>query len=72
MTIPLPVSALPYTDSDSPDDNVPQGEETSEQFVLKVSEYYFERLDVCVCKKKKESFLNELTFFSSCLVALPS
>jgi len=31
---------------DGPDDNLPQGEERSEQFVLEVSEY-FERLDVC-------------------------
>jgi hypothetical protein len=34
---------LPQTDA--PDDNLPQGAERSEQFVLEVSEY-FERLDV--------------------------
>jgi hypothetical protein len=37
---------------DGPDDNLPQGEERSEQFVLEVSEY-FERLDVRhSCQKK--------------------
>lgn len=39
------VSLLTLPQTDEPDDNLPQGEERSEQFVLEVSEY-FERLDV--------------------------
>ncbi|KAH0837957.1 hypothetical protein J3R83DRAFT_6194, partial [Lanmaoa asiatica] len=38
------VSLLTLPQTDGPDDNLPQGEERSEQFVLEVSEY-FERLD---------------------------
>ncbi|KAG1828186.1 hypothetical protein EV424DRAFT_1387579 [Suillus variegatus] len=38
------VSLLTLPQTDEPDDNLPQGEERSEQFVLEVSEY-FERLD---------------------------
>lgn len=38
------ISLLTLPQTDSPDDNLPQGEERSEQFVLEVSEY-FERLD---------------------------
>jgi hypothetical protein len=49
---------LPQTDSPNDDDNLPQGEERSEQFVLEVSEY-FERLDVCVVSpSKKRNFKN--------------
>ena len=39
------MSLLTLPQTDEPDDNLPQGEERSEQFVLEVSEY-FERLDV--------------------------
>lgn len=39
------ISLLTLPQTDGPDDNLPQGEERSEQFVLEVSEY-FERLDV--------------------------
>lgn len=39
------ISLLTLPQTDSPEDNLPQGEERSEQFVLEVSEY-FERLDV--------------------------
>lgn len=39
------VSLLTLPQTDGPTDNLPQGEERSEQFVLEVSEY-FERLDV--------------------------
>jgi hypothetical protein len=46
------VSLLTLPQMDGPDDNLPQGEERSEQFVLEVSEY-FERLDVRhSCQKK--------------------
>ncbi|THH19680.1 hypothetical protein EW146_g1533 [Bondarzewia mesenterica] len=38
------ISLLTLPQTDGPDDNLPQGEERSEQFVLEVSEY-FERLD---------------------------
>jgi len=38
------VSLLTLPQTDGPDDNLPQGEERSEQFVIEVSEY-FERLD---------------------------
>ncbi|RDB28775.1 hypothetical protein Hypma_015983 [Hypsizygus marmoreus] len=38
------ISLLTFPQTDEPDDNLPQGEERSEQFVLEVSEY-FERLD---------------------------
>jgi len=38
------ISLLTLPQTDSPNDNLPQGEERSEQFVLEVSEY-FERLD---------------------------
>ncbi|KAJ3989002.1 hypothetical protein F5890DRAFT_1401960 [Lentinula detonsa] len=38
------ISLLTLPQTDNPDDNLPQGEERSEQFVLEVSEY-FERLD---------------------------
>jgi hypothetical protein len=38
------ISLLTLPQMDGPDDNLPQGEERSEQFVLEVSEY-FERLD---------------------------
>ncbi|CAA7264747.1 unnamed protein product [Cyclocybe aegerita] len=38
------ISLLTLPQTDSPEDNLPQGEERSEQFVLEVSEY-FERLD---------------------------
>ncbi|KAF9055934.1 hypothetical protein BJ165DRAFT_1521898 [Panaeolus papilionaceus] len=38
------ISLLTLPQTDSPSDNLPQGEERSEQFVLEVSEY-FERLD---------------------------
>ncbi|KIJ66377.1 hypothetical protein HYDPIDRAFT_86447 [Hydnomerulius pinastri MD-312] len=38
------VSLLTLPQTDDPEDNLPQGEERSEQFVLEVSEY-FERLD---------------------------
>ncbi|KAG5340747.1 hypothetical protein C0989_000411 [Termitomyces sp. Mn162] len=38
------ISLLTLPQTDEPDDNLPQGEERSEQFVLEVSEY-FERLD---------------------------
>ncbi|KAJ4485647.1 hypothetical protein J3R30DRAFT_1386368 [Lentinula aciculospora] len=38
------ISLLTLPQTDSPDENLPQGEERSEQFVLEVSEY-FERLD---------------------------
>jgi len=38
------ISLLTLPQTDAPDDNLPQGEERSEQFVLEVSEY-FERLD---------------------------
>lgn len=38
------VSLLTLPQTDGPGDNLPQGEERSEQFVLEVSEY-FERLD---------------------------
>ncbi|PPR01910.1 hypothetical protein CVT24_001249 [Panaeolus cyanescens] len=38
------ISLLTLPQTDSPTDNLPQGEERSEQFVLEVSEY-FERLD---------------------------
>ncbi|KAG0707566.1 hypothetical protein DFH29DRAFT_994994 [Suillus ampliporus] len=38
------VSLLTLPQTDEPEDNLPQGEERSEQFVLEVSEY-FERLD---------------------------
>ncbi|KAN0100251.1 hypothetical protein V8E55_000235 [Tylopilus felleus] len=41
------VSLLTLPQTDEPDDNLPQGEERSEQFVLEVSEY-FERLDVAI------------------------
>jgi len=39
------ISLLTLPQTDGPNDNLPQGEERSEQFVLEVSEY-FERLDV--------------------------
>jgi hypothetical protein len=39
------ISLLTLPQTDAPDDNLPQGAERSEQFVLEVSEY-FERLDV--------------------------
>jgi hypothetical protein len=39
------ISLLTLPQTDTPEDNLPQGEERSEQFVLEVSEY-FERLDV--------------------------
>jgi len=38
------IDLLTLPQTDGPDDNLPQGEERSEQFVLEVSEY-FERLD---------------------------
>lgn len=38
------ISLLTLPQTDTPEDNLPQGEERSEQFVLEVSEY-FERLD---------------------------
>ncbi|KAJ8084702.1 hypothetical protein PM082_003478 [Marasmius tenuissimus] len=38
------ISLLTLPQTDGPDDNLPQGEERSEQFVLEVNEY-FERLD---------------------------
>jgi len=38
------ISLLTLPQTDGPEDNLPQGEERSEQFVLEVSEY-FERLD---------------------------
>ncbi|KAJ7201280.1 hypothetical protein GGX14DRAFT_464914 [Mycena pura] len=38
------VSLLTLPQTDAPEDNLPQGDERSEQFVLEVSEY-FERLD---------------------------
>ncbi|KAE9409217.1 hypothetical protein BT96DRAFT_806993 [Gymnopus androsaceus JB14] len=38
------ISLLTLPQTDNPSDNLPQGEERSEQFVLEVSEY-FERLD---------------------------
>ncbi|KAF5392599.1 hypothetical protein D9757_002271 [Collybiopsis confluens] len=38
------ISLLTLPQTDDPNDNLPQGEERSEQFVLEVSEY-FERLD---------------------------
>jgi len=38
------ISLLTLPQTDGPNDNLPQGEERSEQFVLEVSEY-FERLD---------------------------
>ncbi|KAG6851361.1 hypothetical protein H0H93_005759 [Arthromyces matolae] len=38
------ISLLTLPQTDGPDDNLPEGEERSEQFVLEVSEY-FERLD---------------------------
>lgn len=41
------ISLLTLPQTDAPGDNLPQGEERSEQFVLEVSEY-FERLDVRV------------------------
>ena len=47
------ISLLTLPQTDSPDDNLPQGEERSEQFVLEVSEY-FERLDVCVSATTKK------------------
>lgn len=39
------IALLTLPQTDGPNDNLPQGEERSEQFVLEVSEY-FERLDV--------------------------
>lgn len=39
------ISLLTLPQTDGPEDNLPQGDERSEQFVLEVSEY-FERLDV--------------------------
>lgn len=39
------ISLLTLPQTDAPEDNLPQGDERSEQFVLEVSEY-FERLDV--------------------------
>jgi hypothetical protein len=39
------ISLLTFPQTDGPEDNLPQGDERSEQFVLEVSEY-FERLDV--------------------------
>jgi hypothetical protein len=39
------ISLLTLPQTDEPNDNLPQGDERSEQFVLEVSEY-FERLDV--------------------------
>ena len=39
------ISLLTLPQTDGPNDNLPQGAERSEQFVLEVSEY-FERLDV--------------------------
>ncbi|KAF8665394.1 hypothetical protein AX16_000413 [Volvariella volvacea WC 439] len=38
------ISLLTLPETDSPEDNLPQGEERSEQFVLEVNEY-FQRLD---------------------------
>jgi len=38
------ISLLTLPQTDGPDDNLPQGEERSEKFVLEVSEY-FEKLD---------------------------
>ncbi|KAJ7805213.1 hypothetical protein B0H14DRAFT_2881377, partial [Mycena olivaceomarginata] len=38
------ISLLTLPQTDAPEDNLPQGDERSEQFVLEVSEY-FERLD---------------------------
>jgi hypothetical protein len=40
------ISLLTLPQTDGTEDDLPQGEERSEQFVLEVSEY-FERLDVC-------------------------
>lgn len=42
------MSLLTLPQTDGPDENLPQGEERSEQFVLEVSEY-FQRLDVSIC-----------------------
>ncbi|KAJ7492176.1 hypothetical protein FB451DRAFT_1022422 [Mycena latifolia] len=39
------ISLLTLPQTDAPEDNLPQGDERSEQFVLEVSEY-FERLDL--------------------------
>ncbi|KAF8624224.1 hypothetical protein AX15_005990 [Amanita polypyramis BW_CC] len=41
------ISLLTLPQTDGPEDNLPQGEERSEQFVLEVSEY-FERLEVSI------------------------
>ncbi len=41
------ISLLTLPQTDGTEDDLPQGEERSEQFVLEVSEY-FERLDVCL------------------------
>ncbi|TFK77527.1 hypothetical protein BDN72DRAFT_754910 [Pluteus cervinus] len=43
-TAPSSISLLTLPQTDGPDDNLPQGEERSEQFVLEISEY-FARLD---------------------------
>ncbi len=40
------ISLLTLPQADGPNDNLPQGEERSEQFVLEANEY-FEILDVC-------------------------
>lgn len=42
------ISLLTLPQTDAPEDELPQGGERSEQFVLEVSEY-FERLDVRLC-----------------------
>lgn len=42
------ISLLTLPQADGPNDNLPQGEERSEQFVLEANEY-FEILDVCRC-----------------------
>jgi len=51
------ISLLTLPQTDAPADNLPQGEERSEQFVLEVSEY-FERLDVSSTLVLNRSFIS--------------
>jgi len=57
------VSLLTLPQTDGPDDDLPQGEERSEQFVLEVSEY-FERLDVRLSLSSPEHVVTSLLWQS--------
>lgn len=59
------ISLLTLPQTDGPNDNLPQGEERSEQFVLEVSEY-FERLDVSSVPQRIPLSFNPISCFRLC------